>query len=104
MPMDELRGKIEAGNVLIAEDSGMGLKPMSDGQDTGCKPVPLGYCIGQDRYFKRDDVGVIYALNVSPGAHRKLVGASLICFADQSDVRAGGVWVQVVLLLGGAGS
>jgi GNAT superfamily N-acetyltransferase len=38
----------------------------------------IGYCIGNDQYFKRDDVGIIYALNVLPGLQRKLIGATLI--------------------------
>jgi hypothetical protein len=41
-------------------------------------PVPFGYCISQDQYFKRDDVGVIYQLNVLPLRQRNLIGASLI--------------------------
>ena len=41
-------------------------------------PLPVGYCIGQDRYFKRDDVGIIYQMNVVPGHQRGLVGASLL--------------------------
>ena len=40
--------------------------------------TPVGYCLGQDRYFKRDDVGIIYQLNVLPGRQRGLVGASLL--------------------------
>src|SRR4051812_45576192 len=39
---------------------------------------PLGYCIGHDQYFKRDDVGIIYQLNVEPGKQRSLIGAMLI--------------------------
>jgi hypothetical protein len=34
------------------------------------KPVPLGYCMGRDQYFKRDDVGIIYQLVVLPNQHR----------------------------------
>jgi hypothetical protein len=34
--------------------------------------------MGQDRYFKRDDVGTIYQMNVAPGKQRALVGASLL--------------------------
>lgn len=34
--------------------------------------------IGQDRYFKRDDVGIIYQLNVAPGKRRGLIGAHLL--------------------------
>ena len=39
---------------------------------------PLGYVIASDRYFKRDDVGVVYQMNVAPGAQRGLVGATLL--------------------------
>src|SRR5688500_5251841 len=52
-----LEGKIAAGEVLIAEEVG--------GQTSGASP--LGYVIGTDRYFKREDVGIIYQLNVVPG-------------------------------------
>jgi GNAT superfamily N-acetyltransferase len=40
--------------------------------------TPLGYIIARDRYFKHDDVGIIYQLNVAPGSQRKLVGAALV--------------------------
>ena len=39
---------------------------------------PLGYCIAQDQYFKRDDVGIIYQMSVLPGKQRGLIGASLL--------------------------
>ncbi len=38
----------------------------------------MGYCIGNDQYFKRDDVGIIYQLNVLPGKQRGFIGASLL--------------------------
>jgi hypothetical protein len=38
----------------------------------------VGYCIGVDRYFKRDDVGIIYQMNVVPGRQRGMVGAALL--------------------------
>ncbi|MGN6626547.1 MAG: hypothetical protein ACTHLN_07995, partial [Tepidisphaeraceae bacterium] len=41
-------------------------------------PTPLGYCIAQDQYFKRDDVGIIYQMNVLPGKQRGLIGATLL--------------------------
>jgi hypothetical protein len=34
--------------------------------------------IGTDRYFKHDDVGIIYQLNVAPGKQRGFVGATLL--------------------------
>src|SRR3954447_22644707 len=58
-----LEGKIKLSEVLIAED-GMRL--------------PIGYCIFSNRYLKRDELGVIYQMNVVPGAQRKLVGAMLL--------------------------
>ncbi len=66
MPTAQFEGKIKLGHVLIAEEN------------TGGTPVPLGYCIGNDQYFKRDDVGIIYQMNVLPGKQRGLIGASLL--------------------------
>ena len=63
MPITQFEGKIEAGHVLVAQDL------------TG---RAIGYCIGSDRYFKRDDVGIIYQMNVEPGRQRGLVGATLL--------------------------
>ena len=63
MPTKQFEGKIEAGHVLVAQDL------------TG---RAVGYCIGSDRYFKRDDVGIIYQMNVEPGRQRGLVGATLL--------------------------
>lgn len=57
-----LEKKIEKGEIIIAEDGGRA----------------IGYCMGQDRYFKRDDVGIIYQMNIEPGHQRGLVGASLL--------------------------
>src|SRR5688500_9890072 len=91
MPRAELEGKIAAGHVLIAEGVqekdglGLGLR-LGLGEALSPNPnlhpnlnlIPLGYCIGNDRYFKRDELGVIYQLNVVPTAQRKLIGATLI--------------------------
>jgi ribosomal protein S18 acetylase RimI-like enzyme len=71
MPKQQIEGKIRAGNVLVAWASrpcGMGGTPM----------LRVGYVIGQDRYFKRDDVGIIYALNVVEEHRRSLIGAALL--------------------------
>jgi hypothetical protein len=38
----------------------------------------LGYCASRDRYLKRDELGVVYQLCVTPGAQRGLIGATLI--------------------------
>lgn len=62
MPTATFEGKIKLGHVLIAELNG----------------EAVGYLIGNDQYFKRDDVGIIYQLNVSPGKQRGFVGASLL--------------------------
>ena len=63
MPGKQLEGKISAGHVLIGEDE---------------KKTPVGYVISQDQYMGRDDVGVIYQLNVAPLQQRNLIGATLI--------------------------
>src|SRR5689334_12267 len=55
-------GYIELGAVLVAE----------------CDGRLVGYCISRDRYLKRDELGVIFQLCVSPGEQRKLVGAALV--------------------------
>ena len=44
----------------------------------GSHAEPIGYCIGVDKYFKREDVGVIYQMNITPGRQRGLVGATLL--------------------------
>jgi hypothetical protein len=76
MPMQQLEQKIAGGNVLVARAS----SPCSENEarDTGWKPVLLGYIIGHDQYFKHDDVGIIYQLNVLPMHQRGLIGATLL--------------------------
>ena len=61
-PTKQFEGYIGMGGVLLAEAEG----------------APVGYCISRDRYLKRDELGVIYQLCVSPGAQRGLIGASLV--------------------------
>ncbi|MDB5321548.1 MAG: hypothetical protein JWN40_3179 [Phycisphaerales bacterium] len=63
MPTKQLEGKIGLGHVIIAEDEAK---------------QSVGYCIGSDQYFKRDDVGIIYQMNVVPQKQRELIGATLI--------------------------
>jgi hypothetical protein len=63
MPTKQFEGKIAAGHVLIAEDGAGGR---------------VGYLIGNDQYFKRDDVGIVYQINVVPEVRRSLVAASLL--------------------------
>ncbi|MGB7157971.1 MAG: hypothetical protein WBD40_07880, partial [Tepidisphaeraceae bacterium] len=49
-------------------------------RDAGVAPTEerLGYVIANDQYFKRDDVGIVYQMNVVPGYQRGLIGASLL--------------------------
>jgi hypothetical protein len=91
MPTAQFEGKIKAGHVLIAEeaqsDERRAQSEESDADATSsicaqrsalCASSPVGYCIGNDQYFKRDDVGIIYQMNVVPGRQRGLVGATLL--------------------------
>ena len=89
MPTKQFEGKVAAGQVLIAEaKAGVGSEQWivgSKGEDRSSLPTnhyqlptPIGYLIGQDQYFKRDDVGVIYQINVMPEYRRHLVAASLL--------------------------
>src|SRR5258708_5074710 len=61
-PTKQLETNIAKGKILVAEENG----------------IAVGYCISHDRYFKRDDCGIVYQLNVAPNKHRGLIGASLI--------------------------
>ncbi|MEM6552725.1 MAG: hypothetical protein AAF750_11440 [Planctomycetota bacterium] len=61
-----IKGHIEKGNVLVAESV----------EGAGGKSV--GYVLGVDRYLKRDELGIIYQMNVAPGSRRSLVGANLL--------------------------
>ncbi len=63
-PRAQLEGYVENQWILIAEDAATG--------------TPLGYCASRDRYLKRDELGVIYQLCVTPDHQRGLIGASLI--------------------------
>jgi hypothetical protein len=85
MPRGQLEGKIACGHVLIAEDvtgySLLGARCGSAPDTSNQYPLTsnsLGYVIATDRYFKHDDVGIIYQLNVVPGNQRKFVGATLL--------------------------
>jgi hypothetical protein len=85
-----LEGKIRAGDVLIAEQRDAETERHGDEVEDGASAhsvapslrlsvsARLGYCIGTDRYFKRDDTGIIYHLNVVPGKQRSLIGATLV--------------------------
>src|SRR5436190_670531 len=72
MPTKTFEGKIKLGHVLIAE-AGTGLAA-----EHARRLHSVGYLIGNDQYFKRDDVGIIYQLNVAPTKQRGLVGAALL--------------------------
>lgn len=89
MPTAQLEGKVAAGQVLVAEEVASGQLPVASEGGNGpsplatdnwqlATPVPLGYCIASDRYFKRDDVGIVYQMNVAPGRQRGLIGAALL--------------------------
>ena len=84
MPTKQLEGKIAAGQVLMAEGEAVGGEAVKR-EDADCFTASqlhcvtsLGYCIAQDRYFKHDDIGIIYQLNVLPTNQRKLIGAALL--------------------------
>ncbi len=57
-----LEGKIALDQVLVAENTG----------------ERLGYIIAQDRYFKRDELGMICQLVIAPGKQRGFIGAALL--------------------------
>jgi N-acetylglutamate synthase-like GNAT family acetyltransferase len=63
LPGKQLEDHVAKHAVLIAEDE---------------SNHALGYCIAKDRYLRRDDLGVIYQLNVTPMRQRHLIGATLI--------------------------
>jgi len=96
-----IRGHIDKGNVLIAEatpgrqgvgsrESGVGQGSEGDRASDGSDPTadsllptpspaaPVGYLIGADRYLKRDELGVIFQMNVRPAYRRSLVAANLL--------------------------
>jgi hypothetical protein len=87
MPTKQFEGKIAAGHVLVAVATS-GQSAVGSGQEmpapllpTAHRPlhtIPVGYLIGNDQYFKRDDVGIIYQMNVLPEYRRSLVAASLL--------------------------
>jgi len=101
MPTKALEGKIRLGHILIAEEvascqlpvasedaenqlatdhSQLATPPATPPANPPANPpaTRVGYLIGNDQYFKRDDVGIIYQMNVLPGKQRGLVGATLL--------------------------
>jgi hypothetical protein len=84
-PRAQMEGYVENQWVLIAEAGGGGSEV--GGRDESSlspptthypRPTPVGYCASRDRYLKRDELGVIYQLCVTPGHQRGLIGATLI--------------------------
>lgn len=93
-----IKGHIEKGNVLIAEaikgaegagGKGQSAELSNAPKDFHSAPQPLdplapppaspvGYVIGVDRYLKRDELGIIYQMNVVPEHRRSLVAANLL--------------------------
>jgi GNAT superfamily N-acetyltransferase len=90
MPRKQLEKYVEDGHVLIAEGaeprpagSGAGVDDPSGNEDRAQNPLPdgrgsVGYIIARDQYMKRDDVGIVYQLNVAPLKQRHLIGATLV--------------------------
>ena len=100
MPRAQFEGKIRLGEVLIAEaerdeetkrwrdevtEAGTARTSATSDSDTSSLRLSvssslsrLGYLIGSDRYFKHDDVGIIYQVNVIEQERRGLVAAMLL--------------------------
>jgi len=85
LPTKALEGKIKLKQVLIAEEVGGRLSTVGAGEpriaptaDRRLPTTSIGYLIGNDQYFKRDDVGCIFQVNIVEGYQRHLVGASLL--------------------------
>ncbi|MEX0776631.1 MAG: hypothetical protein WD042_13090 [Phycisphaeraceae bacterium] len=106
MPTGQLEGHIAKGHVLVAEAASAEWRVEGGGvrgtqcrvQSAECSGLrtetqqafrtqssapstqhsPIGYCIGVDKYFKREDTGIIYQMNIAPGRQRGLVGATLL--------------------------
>ena len=62
-PRKQMEGYLNQNAVLVADDA---------------QGSPLGYCAFKDSYSGRDDVGMIYQINVMPLKHRNLIGAMLV--------------------------
>jgi hypothetical protein len=123
-PKRQMTEYIEGGHVLMAEEDDKVTRWQGDTVSGASPPGALllspphpvtpsphhassrGYIIFKDEYLKRDDVGIIYQLNVSPGSQRGLIGAMLVqhafersargcrlfcCWCAQ-DIRAGYFW------------
>ena len=88
-----LQGKIKLQEVLIAEELRVGscelrAEPAARLEENASVSglathnsqlaTKLGYLIGNDRYFKRDELGAIFQLCVVPSKQRGLIGATLL--------------------------
>ena len=73
-------GKVASCELLVASEDKDASAPVpaTSNQQLATPGSPLGYVISADRYFKRDDVGIVYQLNVAPVSQRKLIGATLL--------------------------
>ncbi len=83
MPTAWLEGKIARNEILIAEGIGDRVQGLGNANSSSLSPnpyplTPLGYIIAQDRYLKRDDLGIIYQLVVIPLKQRGFIGAALL--------------------------
>ncbi len=76
MPKLWLENKIKAEHILIAEVGCVSDAPMGGASEM--HPTRVGYIIAQDRYLKRDELGIVYQLVVSPGKQRSFIGAALL--------------------------
>lgn len=54
------------------------LDPLATDPLATSRALPVGYCIGVDKYFKREEAGIIYQMNIEPGHQRGLLGATLL--------------------------
>src|SRR3954468_21845045 len=64
MPTAQFEGKIKLGHVLVAESAETKVLSAESNvsllsTQNSAPSTPLGYLIGNDQYFKRDDVGII---------------------------------------------
>lgn len=89
-PHQQMAAYVSGGHVLIAESWNEQKSEVRDQKSenanltsdirplTSSSPIQVGYCIAKDRYSGRDDVGIIYQLNVIPARQKHLVGVMLI--------------------------
>jgi hypothetical protein len=80
-PTMAIEGKIRLGHVLVAEATETADRSQETGEMRSASSPdssPVGYLIGNDQYFKRDDVGCIFQINVAAEYRRSLVAASLL--------------------------